>query len=149
VLLKGIRTGEIMAYEKDMSTVMPKAKLDSEYAQQVAYYGIKEEWIFDRNQGQMAVHILALTPMVADSGSYKELFWLVYPDNTLFLSQHVVQNANNKANGMTWDAYFESRLFSSRITRIDHDKPANKKRKAEVIEDVTGLQELRQTWPKD
>ena len=83
------------------------------YPQQVDHYGIIEDWIFDKEQGQMVVQIRAIAPMVQG----KPLFWLSYPDIRRYLAQYEVY-ADEKEARLTWDEYFESRQFSSKITRV-------------------------------
>ena len=83
------------------------------YPQQVDYYGLIEDWIFDRTQGQMVVHIKAIAPMI----KRKPLFWLSYPDIRRWMVQHEVYQPDREKK-MTWDEYFESRQFSSKITRV-------------------------------
>ncbi len=83
------------------------------YPQQIDHYGIIEDWIFDRNQGQMVVRIEAIAPMVND----RPLFWLSYPDIRKYIVQYDIY-AGSKDMKMNWDEYFESRLFSSMITRV-------------------------------
>ncbi len=85
------------------------------YPQQIDKYIIVEDWIFDRNAGQMVVHIAAIAPV---DGAGKILFWIKYPDARYFMAQHRIYAVPEEA-GMSWDRYFESRQFSSKITRVE------------------------------
>ena len=64
-------------------------------------YRLKEDWIFDRNQGQMVVRIVGLAPVkdvVGDDGVYRgsqAMFWLYYPDIRNLLAQYEVYNPQN------------------------------------------------------
>lgn len=92
----------------------------------ITKYRIKEDWIFDRNQGQMIVRIVGLAPVqdiLGDAGDYrgsKALFWLYYPEIRGLLAQYEVFNPLNDMARFTWDEFFESRQFSSRITKISN-----------------------------
>lgn len=90
----------------------------------ITKYRIKEDWIFDRNQGQMVVRIVGLAPVkdvYGDDGIYRAsqpMFWLYYPDIRGLLAQYEVYNPNNDVFRYTWDEFFESRQFSSKITKV-------------------------------
>jgi len=83
------------------------------YPQQIDRYGIIEDWIFDKAEGIMVVHIEAIAPMVKE----RPLFWLSYPDIRRYMNQYDLY-AGKTDMKMTWDEYFESRQFSSKITRV-------------------------------
>jgi len=92
--------------------------------ERITKYRIKEDWIFDRNQGQMVVRIVGLAPIrdiVGDDGVYRgsqAMFWLYYPDIRGLLAQYEVFNPLNDIARYTWDEFFESRQFSSKITKV-------------------------------
>ncbi len=89
-------------------------------------FRIKEDWIFDRNQGQMVVRIVGIAPIidvVGEDGVYrgsKAMFWLYYPDIRQLLAQYEVYNAQNDIARYTWDEFFESRQFASKITKVSN-----------------------------
>jgi gliding motility associated protien GldN len=92
----------------------------------ITKYRLKEDWIFDRNQGQMVVRIVGLAPVkdiIGDAGDYRgsqAIFWLYYPDIRGLLAQYEVFNPQNDVYRYTWDEFFESRQFSSRITKVSN-----------------------------
>ncbi len=92
----------------------------------ITKYRIKEDWIFDRNQGQMVVRICGLAPVkdvYGDDGVYRgpqAMFWLYYPDIRGLLAQYEVFNPQNDITHYTWDEFFESRQFSSRVTKVSN-----------------------------
>ena len=92
----------------------------------ITKYRIKEDWIFDRNQGQMVVRICGLAPVkdiYGDDGVYRgpqAMFWLYYPDIRGLLATYEVFNPQNDIARYTWDEFFESRQFSSRITKVSN-----------------------------
>lgn len=93
---------------------------------------IKEEWIFDRNQGKMISKIVGIAPVVdvfnEVDGSLKGSFaicWLSYPQVREVLAGYEIYVADNSANRPTWEDFFERRMFSSRITKVSN--PLNQK----------------------
>ncbi len=91
----------------------------------ITKYRLKEDWIFDRNQGQMVVRIVGLAPVkdIVVDGDYRgsqAIFWLHYPDIRNLLAQYEVFNTQNDEFRQTWDEFFESRSFSSRITKVSN-----------------------------
>ncbi len=89
-------------------------------------FRIKEDWIFDRNQGQMVVRIIGIAPVkdiVGDDGVYRgsqAMFWLYYPEIRNLLAQYEVYNAQNDIARYTWDEFFESRQFASKIYKVSN-----------------------------
>jgi gliding motility associated protien GldN len=92
----------------------------------VTKFRIKEDWIFDRNLGRMVVRIIGLAPYLDkfnEDGSYRAaqaMFWLYYPELRETLAQFEVFNPENDVARITWEEYFESRFFSSRIIKISN-----------------------------
>ena len=92
----------------------------------VTKYRIKEDWIFDRNEGKMVVRIVGLAPMediYGEDGGYRAtrtMFWLYYPDIREFLAKYEVVNPMNDMYRYTWDEFFESRMFASKIVKVSN-----------------------------
>ena len=92
----------------------------------ITKYRIKEDWIFDRNQGQMVVRIVGIAPVkdiYGDAGDFRgsqAMFWLYYPSIRELLAQYEVFNPQNDVMRYTWDEFFESRQFASRITKVSN-----------------------------
>jgi len=92
----------------------------------ITKYRMKEDWIFDRNQGQMVVRIVGIAPVkdiYGDGGDYRgsqAMFWIYYPACRELLAQYEVFNPQNDVMRYTWDEFFESRQFSSRITKVSN-----------------------------
>ncbi len=123
--------GEVTAYEARQKMIDP----DSIYR-----YRVKEEWIFDKESSRMFVRILGIAPIMRkytstgmDLGD-QTLFWAYYPDLRPTLSRYQVYNGKNFAGRMTWEELFESRFFSSYITKSTADNPFDKSLK-EYIKD--------------
>ena len=94
----------------------------------ITKYRMKEDWIFDRNLGRMVVRIIGIAPIkdVYDptTGIFRgtqPLFWLYYPEAREVLAQYEVYNPQNDVARMTWDDFFENRMFSSRITKVSNN----------------------------
>jgi hypothetical protein len=72
----------------------------------------------------MVVRIVGLAPVkdiIGDDGIYRgsqPMFWLYYPDIRGLLAQYEVFNPQNDVFRYTWDEFFESRQFSSKITKV-------------------------------
>jgi len=91
----------------------------------ITKYRIKEDWIFDRNVGQMVVRIVGIAPVIdiIKDGDYrgsKAVFWLYYPEIRGLLAQYEVFNPHNDLARYTWDEFFESRQFSSKVTQVSN-----------------------------
>jgi len=156
ILIDAVKTGKITAYQATddrFTTIMTKqdlmervaGKVDTETVvdpvsgdeikrvrvtdfkpETITKFRIKEDWIFDRNQGKMVVRIVGIAPVMdvyGDDGSYRgtqALFWLYYPDIRGLLAQFQVFNPHNDLARLTWDEFFESRRFSSRIYKVSN-----------------------------
>ncbi|MGZ5191949.1 MAG: type IX secretion system ring subunit PorN/GldN, partial [Flavisolibacter sp.] len=94
---------------------------------------IKEEWVFDREASRLFVRILGIAPVKTSfnpNGTERgstPLFWVYYPDLRPILTKYEVYNPKNMGYGrMTWEELFESRMFSSYITKSTLDNAGNK-----------------------
>lgn len=110
--------GDVVKYEVRSKQIEP----DSIYR-----FRIKEEWIFDKESSRMVVRILGIAPIMMRYTSTgipvgdAVLFWAYYPDLRPTLARYEVYNGKNFAGRMTWEDLFESRFFSSRITKSTVD----------------------------
>jgi gliding motility associated protien GldN len=115
----------------------------------ITKYRIKEDWIFDRNLGQMVVRIVGLAPVkdvYGDDGIYRgpqAMFWLYYPDIRKVLANYEVYNPQNDMARYTWDEFFESRQFASRITKVSN--PFDQDFKTQNMSAMESLYESRHT----
>ncbi|TDH19789.1 gliding motility protein GldN [Segetibacter sp. 3557_3] len=115
-----INTGEVIKYEVRQRMIEP----DSIYR-----FRLKEEWIFDKESSRMFVRILGIAPVMTQYTSTgipigdRTLFWAYYPDLRPTLSKYEVYNGKNFAGRMSWEELFESRFFSSYITKSTIDNP--------------------------
>ncbi len=91
------------------------------FPQQVEFYDIKEDWIFDADEGKMVVHIDGIAPVAYVKGVKNPLFWLHYPDIRSYINNYGVYDCGINMN-LSWDGYFESRMFRSRITYVQGAK---------------------------
>ena len=94
-------------------------------------FRIKEEWVFDKESSRLFVRILGIAPVMGFKlstgeivpNSERPLFWVYYPDLRPSLSKAEVFNSKNYGARMTWEELFESRMFSSYITKSTMDNP--------------------------
>lgn len=99
-------------------------------------FRIKEEWVFDKESSRMFVRILGIAPIkpiYTSTGQFLDmapLFWVYYPDDPDSgqslreeLAKFEIYNAKNYGQRMTWEEYFENRMFSSYITKSTLDNP--------------------------
>jgi gliding motility associated protien GldN len=115
--------GDVVSYEARQRMIDP----DSIYR-----FRLKEEWIFDKESSRMFVRILGIAPIMrkytssgVDLGDFT-LFWAYYPDLRPTLAKYEVFNAKNYAGRMSWEELFESRFFSSYITKSTLDNASDK-----------------------
>jgi gliding motility associated protien GldN len=156
IVIDAIKTGKITAYspmDDRFTTIMTKNELMEKVAgkrdtvtvtdpitgqeetriritdfrpETITKFRVKEDWIFDRNLGQMVVRIVGIAPvqdMYGDAGDFRgsqALFWLYYPDTRNLFAQHEVFNPQNDLARVTWDDFFEGRRFSSHIYKISN-----------------------------
>lgn len=123
--------GEVTGYQARQRMIEP----DSIYR-----FRLKEEWIFDKESSRMFVRILGVAPVMRkyttsgiDVGD-QVLFWAYYPDLRPTLAKYEVYNGKNYAGRMSWEELFESRFFSSYITKSTLDNPSDRSLK-EYIKD--------------
>ena len=94
---------------------------------------LKEEWVFDREASRYFCRILGIAPLQTKffpNGQVRGssvMFWVYYPDMRPILTKYEVYNPKNMGNSrMTWEELFESRMFSSYITKSTLDNAANR-----------------------
>ncbi len=130
--------GEVTSYEARQKMVDP----DSIYR-----YRLKEEWIFDKQSSRMTVRILGIAPIMTQYASNgvalgdRILFWAYYPDLRPTLAKYEVYNGKNYAGRMSWEELFESRFFSSYITKSTVDNPFDKSLKESIKDPLFRLLE--------
>ena len=115
---------------KIVKYVVTRASFD---AKSVVKLRIKEEWVFDREASRMFVRILGISPILTkylpsgqEFGS-QPMFWVYYPDLRPILTKYEVYNPKNMGQSrMTWEELFESRMFSSYITKSTIDNASFK-----------------------
>ena len=92
-------------------------------------FDIKEEVVFDKESSRLFTRILGICPVMnkyTSEGIYLgpiRLFWLYYPDLRPTLARYECYNPKNFGARMSWEDLFESRMFSSYITKSTIDNP--------------------------
>jgi gliding motility associated protien GldN len=104
----------------NMITVTNVQKLQS---RTITQFQIKEDWIFDKQRSERYVRIIGIAPMKEeynDDGSkrgYKTLFWLYFPQCRYVFANHSTFNKSNDAQRLTYEDFFQKRMFSSYIIK--------------------------------
>lgn len=103
----------------------------------VTKFRIKEDWIFDRVLGRMVCRIIGLSPQLdkygESSGVYQgsyAMFWIYYPELREANVKYEVYNPENDLFRMTWDDFFEKRMFSSYVVKSTMNNPQQNSIKA-------------------
>ena len=118
-------------------------------AKSVTRLRLKEEWVFDRESSRMFCRILGIGflkteyfPNTTKERGTSSLLWIYYPDLRPTLAKAEVYNPKNMGqNRMTWEELFESRMFSSYITKSTLDNPGNKPIKTYLKDPILALLE--------
>jgi gliding motility associated protien GldN len=116
-------------FDPGTQTYIKRIKNNDFKPENVTRFRIKEEVIFDRTLGREVRRILGICPILDkydDEGLYKgtlPIFWLYYPDLRNQLVRYEVYNPDNDLNRLTWDDFFEKRMFSSYITKTNINNP--------------------------
>jgi len=117
-----ISVDPISGVEEKIITKKPRYSPDSIYT-----FRIKEQVIFDKEASRLFTRIIGIAPVakyvVAGKSLPRTLFWVYYPDVRKTLSKFEVYNPKNFASRMTWEELFESRIFSSYITKSTMGNP--------------------------
>jgi len=130
--------GEVIGYEARQKMIEPDS---------ISKFRLKEEWIFDKESSRMTVRILGIAPLMnqyTSTGVFlgeKVLFWVYYPDLRPTLAKYEVYNGRNYAGRMSWEELFESRFFSSYITKSTIDNPYDQSLKQSVKDPLFRLLE--------
>jgi len=120
-----------------------RASFDPKSVMRIA---LKEDWVFDREASRMFVRILGISPLKAkylpngQIQGFSDMFWVYYPDLRPILAKYEVYNPKNMGLGrMTWEELFETRMFSSYITKSTIDNPGNKVIRAYIKDPILAL----------
>jgi gliding motility associated protien GldN len=110
---------------------------------------IKEEWVFDRESSRMYCRILGIAPLKSqffpdgrERPGSTPMFWVYYPDLRPILTKYEVYNPKNMGQSrMTWEELFESRMFSSYITKSTIENAANRTIRQYIKDPILALLE--------
>jgi gliding motility associated protien GldN len=97
----------------------------------VERYQIKEEWVFDKESSRLHVRILGIAPEKTirnADGSFRSVlavFWVYYPDCRPLLAKFEAYNGKNFGARMSWEEFFEGRMFASRVIKSTIDNPGD------------------------
>ncbi len=91
--------------------------------QKITKYRIMEDWIFDYNYSDFRAQIIAIAPLwkpLTESGielGEVPLFWLKMDDLRPILANQEIFNSQNDASRMSFDHFFQMRMFNSYIVK--------------------------------
>ena len=107
-----------------ITTTTRNIELQTVKTKEVRKYEIVEDWFFDKRRSKMDVRIVSITPIayVADkdmiiTDDEKECGTFYYPEIRRLLANHKVYNMDNMMDRMSFDEFFQRRLFSSYIVK--------------------------------
>ncbi len=90
-------------------------------------YILKEDWMFEKERSIMEPRIMGLLPIMSkfdqNTGEFKgsvAVFWIYFPELRKLLSREDMYNPYNFSQRMTYDDFFQKRMFSSYIIRVDN-----------------------------
>ena len=115
----------------------------------IVKFRIKEDWVVDREASRLFCRIIGIAPcktmLSVDKKTERDatpLFWVYYPDLRPTLARYEVYNPKNMGQSrMTWEELFESRMFSSYVTKSTLDNPLNKRIKQYIKDPILALLE--------
>ena len=107
-----------------ITTTTRNVDLQTVKTKEVKKYEVVEDWFFDKRRSKMDVRIVSITPIayVADKDmivldTEKECGTFYYPEIRRLLANHKVFNTDNMMDRMSFDEFFQRRLFSSHIVK--------------------------------
>ncbi|MFZ6051044.1 type IX secretion system ring subunit PorN/GldN [Halocola ammonii] len=112
-VIPDLETGE----DKTITTTEPVS------SRTITQFQIKEDWIFDKQRSERYVRIIGIAPMKEeynDDGTkrgYKTLFWLYFPQCRYVFANHSTFNRDNDAQRLTYEDFFQKRMFGSYIIK--------------------------------
>ncbi len=100
-------------------------------------YRLKEDWILDIKRAVFEPRIIGIAPMKMVEGNWQPVFWIYFDEAREILSKKRMLNPLNDASVMTYDDFFNRRMFTSTVIKVTN--PGNK-----TIMEIIGT-----TDPKD
>lgn len=103
----------------------PTETTNSITSQEILYFQVKEDWIWDRHRSERYVRIIGIAPMYEKSigdgedgqKSVQPLFWLYYPECRYVFANAEAFNPFNDAQRRTFEDIFQKRYFASYIVK--------------------------------
>ena len=103
----------------------PTETTNSITSQEILYFQVKEDWIWDRHRSERYVRIIGIAPMYEKSigdgedgqKSVQPLFWLYYPECRYVFANSEAFNPFNDAQRRTFEDIFQKRYFASYIVK--------------------------------
>ncbi|MEQ8325380.1 MAG: gliding motility protein GldN [Vicingaceae bacterium] len=109
--------------EDDFGNMVLDSVPDPITADEIKWYWVKEDWIFDRERSVLDVRIIGLCPVqekLNDDGTVRgprPLFWVYFPEARYVFANYDVFNTFNDAERRTYEDVFWKRTFSSFVRK--------------------------------
>ena len=110
----------------------------------VQKFYIMEDWIFDKKHSVFFARIIALAPAYKPMVGGVELpeqalFWIYFPELKSVMINWEIYNRNNDASRISYDHWFEKRMFASHIYKQSNEFDYRLKDYEEWADDPLGL----------
>jgi gliding motility associated protien GldN len=117
------RSDTSMTMDPDTEEMIEVIQTLTVNSEDVMYYSIKEDWIFDKQRSVVDIRIIGLAPVILDKGpdgevrGVRTLFWLYYPECRYVFANWEAFNRENDAERRSFEDIFWKRQFGSYITK--------------------------------
>ena len=117
------RADTSMTMDPDTEEMVEVIQTISVNSEDVMYYSIKEDWIFDKQRSVVDIRIIGLAPVILDKGpdgevrGVRTLFWLYYPECRYVFANWESFNRENDSERRSFEDIFWKRQFGSYITK--------------------------------
>lgn len=107
----------------DVNNMIPQTTKVPLEIEKIVKFRLMEDWIFDVQHSDLKPRIIAIAPLyniMSQTGvplGEGELYWVKMEDLRPILAQQEIFNKHNDAARMSYDHWFEMRLFASHIVK--------------------------------
>jgi gliding motility associated protien GldN len=113
-------------------------------------FRIKEDWIFDKQRSVYEPRIVGLAPLIKIKAGelvsdYQPAFWIYMPEARQILASKEVVMESNDASGLTYDAVFLKRIFTSYIVKQSNPKDERIKDYAQGIDKLYESERIKKS----
>jgi len=102
---------------EDNQEIITVQELKQVQPRQITSYYIVEDWFFDKRRSKMDVRIVSITVKARVNNKDLIVGTFYYPEVRSLLSNHKIYNTDNMMDRMSFDEFFQRRLFASYIIK--------------------------------